>query len=228
MTGRDGVGGGTTLLGWSGVDGLPGEPAPRVNRFARWTARAVAAVAVLAAVQVTLASLTVLTARQVALLASSSGLRLRATELPQIVELTKDGGRNPVYLDELPLALRALAAAPGFLEAATLLAAGVLVVGLVRAVARGGGYWVPALPLVSRLGVVLVVGGLVIGLVDALAVRRSASAVFELEGVLSVDGFATGRPGWPWWMIVAGVVVLVLRRVFREGARLQDEVDSVV
>lgn len=226
-TGRDGDGG-TVLLGWVGEGQLPEEPAPRTSASVRWIAGAVGGVTVLAVAQLLIEALTVLLARQAAPYESSFGSRVHATELPQLLELTKNGGRNPVYLDELPTTLRVIAAAPVLVHAATILVAGVLVVGLVLAVTRGRGSWTSARPMLALLGPVLLAGGLLVGLGDTVAVRLVSTAVFEVPGIISVDGFRLAGPQWPWTMIAAGLVVLVLRLVFREGARLQDEVDSVV
>lgn len=222
--------GSTVLLGEHDDLGAPAVPETTANPVARWAARAVLVVSLLAAVQLVLQAVTLVLVRQVAPVgpSPSPSLRLPATHLPQILEATKNGGGYTVYLDELPLSVRLVGAAPGVAKAVVLVVAALLVARLLRGLGGSRPFGAATPRLLGQVGLALSAGGLLVGLLDHLAVRRAIAGVSDATGVISLDGFQVATPSWPWLMIVTGVVVLALRATFREGSRLQDEVDSVV
>jgi len=220
--------GSTVLLGEHDDLGAPAVPETTANPVARWAARAVLVVSLLAAVQLVLQAVTLVLVRQVAPVGPSPSLRLPATHLPQILEATKNGGGYTVYLDELPLSVRLVGAAPGVAKAVVLVVAALLVARLLRGLGGSRPFGAATPRLLGQVGLALSAGGLLVGLLDHLAVRRAIAGVSDATGVISLDGFQVATPSWPWLMIVTGVVVLALRATFREGSRLQDEVDSVV
>lgn len=220
--------GSTALLGEPDDLGAPAVPEATANPVARWTARAVLVVSSLAVVQLALQAVTLVVVRQVAPVGPSPSSRLPATHLPQILEATKNGGGYTVYLDELPLSVRLLGAAPGLAKAVVLVVAALLVARLLRGLGGSRPFGAATPRLLGQVGLTLTAGGVLVGLLDHLAVRRATTGVSDAAGVISLDGFQVATPSWPWLMIVAGLVVFALMATFREGSRLQDEVDSVV
>ncbi|MBI9113778.1 hypothetical protein [Sanguibacter suaedae] len=158
--------------------------------------------------------------------------RLTLDALPQLLQLTsRDGDTLP--LEHLPAGLRVLAASPELTSGIVAFVAALLVVVLVRAIARGDAFGRRPRRALAGLGAVLLGGGVLQGLLDTAAVAAVVSATRsgalrtpEFERVYMGTGIDV--PHWPVQTIIVGAVALVLLLAFRAGADLQEETQGVV
>jgi len=134
---------------------------------------------------------------------------------------------------DLPLEFRVAAALPPIALAVTALIGGRLAIRLLGAIRAGDAFGVATVALWPKLAAVLL-GGSAVYLVAAGAV------FFPLHSAIVMNG---PRPSWleayeviglsgfvdlPWIYILLGLLAGVLGMAFRQGAKLQDEVEGVV
>lgn len=148
-------------------------------------------------------------------------------ELPQLLQADVRPGQS-FYLEDLDPWLRILCALPDVVAAATIVLAMVYVVRVLDGVGRGDAFGPRTLAAVTRLGVVLVAGGVLQGVLNTAAVAGLAALTGRREFTERVSGLGIDAPHWPWTLIVVGTVVLAVSAAFREGARLQRDVAGVI
>lgn len=166
--------------------------------------------------------------------------RLSLTELPQMLRADLREGATGTLAD-LDLGMRVLGAVPSVIHAVTVVLAAWLLLRVLRGVSGGTPFSGQVLSSGSRLSVVLLVGGVLQAVVDTAAGVYLGSRIGLLFGAGRVtreqeqaflgadyEGINIGAPDWPIPILVAGLVALALTAAFREGARLERDVDGVV
>lgn len=153
-------------------------------------------------------------------------------DLPQLLQADIRDGYS-MFLEDLPAWLRMLGASPLLLHAVIVAAAVALVVRLCRRIASGDPFGRSARGTLTRLSLVLIVGGVAQGILDTIAVGVAtnwiSSRMFtSLGGDFAVQGLGTDLPNFPIMLIVLGIITAALAVAFREGARLREEMAGVV
>lgn len=148
--------------------------------------------------------------------------------LPQLLQAESTDG-DQIRVIDLDLWIRALAWLPQVVAGVTLTLVALTVIRLLREIGASRAFDAATIRLVRRTGVFLVVGGLLAGALDTTASFLFTYTQTGSEGwgaTYHALGFTGGS--WPIGQIVVGVVVLAVGIAFRDGARLQDEIDHVV
>ena len=156
--------------------------------------------------------------------------------LPQILQAELQEGQSG-DLTDLSLGVRLLCALPTIIHLATMLTAAWLVTRSLGEIADGRPFSALSVRGWAGASVALIVGGVLQGIADTIAVAVLRSLVFDEyartgggEPPLGADYIAIGLtfPDWPWIFLALGVIAGAVAIGFREGRGLQHEVDGVV
>ncbi|MGJ9372090.1 hypothetical protein [Nesterenkonia sp. CF4.4] len=144
-------------------------------------------------------------------------------------------------LEDAELSLRLLNAVPLFLETLTVVVAAWLLARVLRRVAEREAFSPTAISGWRALSTTLIVGGVLIGIINTIAVAYLNSYLGLLpstgapdpEGTEQLLGgdysaIAVDLPYWPVTIIVGGLIALALTTAFRAGAQLERDVDGVI
>ncbi|WP_030150769.1 DUF2975 domain-containing protein [Oerskovia turbata] len=158
--------------------------------------------------------------------------RKPVVDLPQLLQAEVREGYT-MFLDDVPAALRVLAATPALLAAITYLIASVLLARAIRSIAAGDAFGRRVRSTLTWLSATLLVGGLLQGAVDSAAGAALWSwfpRATDLGGTheLAIAGLGLDVPHWPVMIVVLGLVTSALTVAFQQGARLQEETDGLV
>lgn len=154
------------------------------------------------------------------------------TVLPQVLQAELAPGATGDATDVV-LWLRLLCATPYVLNVVIVILAALMFHRIIDHVGRGQPFSSTVQRAWTRLSGLLVWGGLAQTALSALAVGIIAGGLQEgtndrhLFGA-EYSGLGINGPDVPWMLIVLGIIAGALAIVFREGARLEDEVAGVV
>lgn len=151
--------------------------------------------------------------------------------LPQVSYFLMDGDWGD--LTDVDLKLRLLCASPVVVDLITVLLAAWLVTRIIDKIGAGASF-TPDVPRAwRRLSTVLFTGGVTQGVLNAIAlsaIQANPKSVLAphapAHASVTAVGFSTS--GWPWMLLVLGVIAGAIAVAFRQGARLQEDVDGVV
>ncbi|WP_191089365.1 hypothetical protein [Microbacterium radiodurans] len=131
--------------------------------------------------------------------------------------------------------LRIGAGSPLIIEAATAAIAAVLLLRILRSVARATPFSSTVVAGLRRLAIVLLSGGIAAGVLSTVA---SIYLIINAGPVSGSDRLAflganysdltIGLPQWPIPLIIGGLIAVALLAAFRSGAQLMDDVDGVI
>lgn len=200
-------------------------PRATEGRSVRVARRLVDTLGTLAALAAFVSAATIMTGRYL-WTAGGADPRRALVELPQLTQADVRPGRS-FYLVDLDPWLRALCALPDVVAGVTIVLAMVYVVRVLDGVGRGDAFGAGTRRAVSRLGGALVLGGVLQGVLDTVAVAVLATYSSRADVRERVEALSL-TPRWPWTLIVVGAVVLAVSAAFREGARLQRDVAGVI
>ncbi|MBM7831722.1 hypothetical protein JOE59_002427 [Agromyces cerinus] len=159
------------------------------------------------------------------------------TALPQFIQAELREGADPADLTDLSIWVRALCALPTLVHLVVVLVSTILVTRAIRVIEGGRPFTTVGVRAWALLSVVLIVGGGLQGLLDTVAVGvLSALARTNTDGYpdgpwgLGGDyqALGTNLPDWPWIFFVLGIISAAVAAAFREGSRLEAEVEGVV
>ncbi len=158
--------------------------------------------------------------------------RKPVVDLPQLLQAEVREGHS-MFLEDVPAALRVLAATPSLLAATTFLVAAFLLARVIRSIAAGEAFGARVRSSLTWLSATLLVGGLLQGAVDTAAgaaLWNWFPRATDLGGSheLAIAGLGLDAPHWPVMIVVLGLVASVMALAFRQGARLQAETDGLV
>ncbi|QAY72723.1 hypothetical protein ET445_04575 [Agromyces protaetiae] len=158
------------------------------------------------------------------------------SSLPQLLQADLREGAT-ADLTDLGFGVRVLCALPTFVHLLTVLSATILVTRAIREIASGDPFTSRGIRAWAGLGVVLIVGGVLQGVLDTVAVRVLSTLARAMSFGDDAGGWPLGGdysavgidfPDWPWIFLALGVVAGTIAVAFREGARLKSEADGVV
>lgn len=154
------------------------------------------------------------------------------TVLPQVLQAELAPGATGDVTDAAPW-LRLLCAAPYVLNVVIVILGAVVFHRIIDHVGRGRPFSSTVQLAWTRLSGLLVWGGLAQTALSTLAVGIIAGGLQDgtndrrLFGA-EYSGLGINGPDVPWMLIVLGIIAGALAVVFREGARLEEEVAGVV
>lgn len=203
------------------------------RRTRGWTRAAAVAVWVvlgLAFIGAVLEVITISTGRVLFTFGGAEG-RLPLEHLPQLLQADLRDGQEG-YLVDVPVWLRLLCAGATIVQAVTIAAAAVLVVGIIRKVSAGRPFDSAVVRRFNLLALMLVGGGIIQGAVDAAAVGslwEIASSVGREDSFMAPYwGIGVNVPQVPFLTILLGVIAAALSVAFRAGKRLEEETTGIV
>lgn len=131
--------------------------------------------------------------------------------------------------------LRIGAGSPLIIEAVTVAIAAVILLGILRSVARATPFSSAVVAGLRRLAIVLLSGGIAAGVLSTVAniyliinagpVSGSARTAFLGA---NYSDLTIGLPQWPIPLIIGGLIAVALLAAFRSGAQLVEDVDGVI
>jgi hypothetical protein len=212
---------------------------PRHSRAVGFAVGAVLLVAFVTAINDLTDAISTISGR--ALLSFGGGdARLPLDRLPQLLQADLREGAHGTLAD-LDLGMRILGAAPSFIHAITVVAAALLLVGILNRISLGHPFSAAVLRRWRWLPIVLLAGGALQAVIDTVATVYLGSHLGLLfgTGVVSPEERATflggdyvsvgtNTPQWPIPILLAGVIALALAIAFRSGSQLAEEADGVV
>jgi hypothetical protein len=151
--------------------------------------------------------------------------------LPQVSQFLMDGDGGD--LTTVDLRIRLLCASPVLVDLVTVLLAAGLVTRIINRIGAGDSF-APDVPRRWRqLSAVLFAGGILQGVLNTLAVsiiQADPQAVLAPRAAadVSVTAIGFGGSGWPWMLLVLAVIAGALAVAFRQGSRLQEDIDGVI
>ncbi|MBI9113708.1 DUF2975 domain-containing protein [Sanguibacter suaedae] len=154
---------------------------------------------------------------------------LTLEDLPQ-VERVGAVVTDEVLVSDLAVWVRLLAWLPDIVQGAALVVAGLCAVRALRGIGKGDFFSPTVVSAVRWGGGTLIVGGLAQGALDSFASFLLATTQAGPDGAWSnaYDSLTFTGGTWPLSLVVIGVLVVAVGAAFREGARLQTEVEGVV
>ena len=159
--------------------------------------------------------------------------QLPLTHAPQFLQADLREGAHGTLADA-SLGLRMACALPNLIEIAVILAAAVLLFGIVRRIATAAVFTTPVLRRWRALAIVLIGGGLVQGIADTIGtgylwqhVRGVGPAQTAFLGG-DYQGIGLAGPNWPIPVILIGVIAATLAIAFRAGADLERQTVGVI
>ncbi|SIO28676.1 hypothetical protein [Agromyces cerinus] len=157
------------------------------------------------------------------------------TALPQFTQAELREGASPADLTDVSIWVRLLCALPTLVHLVTVLVSTVLVTRAIRVIESGRPFTGAGVRAWALLGIVLIVGGGIQGLLDTVAiavVTTLGRTIGYPDGPWPLGGdyqaLGTDFPDWPWIFFVLGIIAAAVAAAFREGSRLEAEVEGVV
>ncbi|KRC59238.1 hypothetical protein ASE14_15860 [Agromyces sp. Root81] len=159
------------------------------------------------------------------------------TALPQFIQAELREGAPPADLTDLSIWVRLLCALPTFMHLLVLLVSTILVTRAIRVIEAGRPFTRTGVRAWALLGIVLIIGGGIQGVLDTVAVGVASSLARtnpdgHPDGPWALGGdyqaLGTNFPDWPWIFFVLGIIAAAVAAAFREGSRLEAEVEGVV
>lgn len=154
--------------------------------------------------------------------------------LPQVTLYEQEGGELMTVLD-LPAWLRALAVAPGLVESGALAVAAMVLMTVLMAIGQGHSFSDAVQLYLGRIATTLVASTVAVVVIDVVALWQIDVAISDHRSMardagetFDIVGFGTNPPAFPLMALALGLVAAALRWAFRDGARLEREVEGVV
>jgi hypothetical protein len=156
------------------------------------------------------------------------GFRATAGSLPQIGSAEVDG--EPIPLSAISLETRLLSAATCVIFAIVVVLALLAFTQVLRSIGAGRAFEAEVPRAAARACITLLVGALAFGIADALAWTRGSQEVLDLGSVSHHEATTTVgyRPAIQMIFVTLGLVAGTLALAFRQGSRIQKELDGVI